>query len=130
MYCAYCGRLARRCQCHKPDSDLVRFMARGGKSCAPRQRSSAYKRAVPPQLKRRERQVLRAKHADWFERLAAEYGASCANCGLSEALVLDHIVPIAKGGRSQYDNLQLLCAECNRIKGKLAVDCRALRQRD
>ena len=125
MYCAYCGRLSRRCQCHRPNSDFARFMARGGRACEPLERSSAYKRAVPPQLKRRERQSLRANHANWLERLSAEYGECCANCGVLGNLVLDHIIPIAKGGRSQYDNLQLLCADCNRIKGKLAIDCRA-----
>lgn len=129
MYCAYCGRLSRRCQCHSPDSDFNRFMARGGQSSALQQRSSAYKRAVPPQAKRRERRALRANYANWFERLRAEYGEGCANCGAAENTVLDHIVPIAKGGRSHYDNLQLLCAECNRIKGKLAIDCRAFRHR-
>ena len=108
-----------------PDSDLARFAARGGWSCEPRARSNAYKRAVPPQIKRRERQLLRASHAVWYERLALEYSERCANCGAMNKLVLDHIVPIAKGGRSTYGNLQLLCAECNRIKGKLVIDCRA-----
>ncbi len=129
MYCAYCGRLSRRCQCHTPDSDLARFMARGGRSFEPLLRSSAYKRAVPPQLKQRERQVLRANYASWLEGLRADYGEGCANCGASEALVLDHVIPIAKGGRSHYDNLQLLCAECNRVKGKLVIDCRDLRRK-
>ncbi len=127
MYCAYCGRLTRRCQCHRPESDLARFMARGGRSCERLERSSAYKRGTPPQLKRRERQLLRANYKDWFERLRAEKGECCANCGAGDALVLDHIVPIAKGGRSHVDNLQLLCAECNRIKGKLAIDCRGFK---
>lgn len=102
-------------------------MARGGRRCEPLRRSSAYKRAVPPQLKRRERQALRANYTDWFERLRAAYGECCANCGAGDSLVLDHIVPIAKGGRSHVDNLQLLCAECNRIKGKLVIDCRGFK---
>lgn len=105
-------------------------MARGGRSSAPRLRSRAYKRGTPPQVKRRERQALRANYADWHQRLAADYGERCANCGAFETLVLDHILPIAKGGRSRYDNLQLLCAECNRVKGKLAIDCRAFSQRE
>lgn len=105
-------------------------MARGGRACAPLRRSSAYKRAVPPQVKRRERQTLRASYADCFARLLTEYGERCANCGALESLVLDHVVPIAKGGRSHYDNLQLLCAECNRIKGKLVIDCRAFGQQE
>ena len=31
---------------------------------------------------------------------------------------MDHIVPVAKGGRDWVDNFQLLCSNCNRIKGK------------
>jgi 5-methylcytosine-specific restriction endonuclease McrA len=38
--------------------------------------------------------------------------------------VLDHVIPVAKGGQSVLENLQLLCAECNRLKGKLVIDCR------
>ena len=56
------------------------------------------------------------------------FGEHCANCGGVDTLVLDHIIPIAKGGRSRYDNLQLLCADCNRIKGKLVIDCRAFKR--
>ena len=102
----------------------MRFMARGGRSCKPLQRSRPYKRAVPPQVKRRERSTLQRNYHEWYQQLAAVNGERCANCGSDDALVLDHVVPIAKGGLSQLDNLQLLCAECNRIKGKLMIDSR------
>ena len=102
----------------------MRFMARGGRDCSPSQLDAPYKRGVPPQVKRRERATMRANHAAWHQQLAREYGECCANCGSCDALVLDHILPIAKGGRSTVANLQLLCAECNRVKGKLAIDCR------
>jgi site-specific DNA-methyltransferase (adenine-specific) len=32
-------------------------------------------------------------------------------------LELDHIIPKAKGGGDYYENYQLLCGSCNRIKG-------------
>ncbi len=124
MYCGYCGRLLRRCVCHEPGSNLARFMARAVREAKPRQRSEPYKRAVPPQIKRRERATLRARHERWHQKLSDDFGKGCANCGATESLVLDHIIPIAKGGRSALDNLQLLCAECNRLKGKLVIDCR------
>lgn len=44
----------------------------------------------------------------------------CRCCGRSQNevdLEIDHIVPIAKGGKSTLDNLQTLCAECNKRKG-------------
>ena len=39
--------------------------------------------------------------------------------GLGEYLLLeiDHIISIANGGTSEYDNLQTLCWRCNRKKG-------------
>lgn len=35
----------------------------------------------------------------------------------SDQLEIDHIYPIAKGGKSTYDNLQTLCKKCNKEKG-------------
>ncbi len=44
-------------------------------------------------------------------------GYRCQICGRTQAdgakLVVDHIVPVAKGGTSDMDNLQTLCFECN-----------------
>lgn len=124
MSCAYCGRLAHRCQCAAPDSDLRRFLARGGREYAPQHRVERTRWAVPPQQKRRERAILRASHAAWQAALIAKYGERCANCGCVKTLALDHVLPIARGGRSTLENLQLLCGACNRLKGKLMVDCR------
>ena len=47
-------------------------------------------------------------------------GYRCRYCGVSErytALEIDHIIPIAKGGKSTYENLQTLCSKCNYQKG-------------
>ena len=49
----------------------------------------------------------------------------CCACGASPAtdprvvLHVDHIVPWAKGGRTEMDNLQTLCANCNQGKSDL-----------
>ncbi len=44
-------------------------------------------------------------------------GGRCAACGSEELLQFDHVIPVALGGASTADNLQLLCAPCNREKG-------------
>jgi hypothetical protein len=43
-------------------------------------------------------------------------GGRCVNCGSSELLQFDHVIPVALGGNSSADNLQLLCSSCNREK--------------
>ena len=40
----------------------------------------------------------------------------CIQCGSSENLEFDHIIPISKGGANTYRNIQLLCEDCNRSK--------------
>ncbi len=45
-------------------------------------------------------------------------GNRCQCCGRrTNNLEIDHIVPIARGGKSTYDNLQTLCHRCNMRKG-------------
>ncbi|MDY4848814.1 MAG: HNH endonuclease [Bacilli bacterium] len=42
----------------------------------------------------------------------------CRKCGRrTNDLEVDHIIPIAKGGKSTFDNLQTLCHRCNCKKG-------------
>ena len=48
----------------------------------------------------------------------ARDGYRCKICGRkTNDLEIDHIYPIAKGGKSTYDNLQTLCHSCNKKKG-------------
>lgn len=48
---------------------------------------------------------------------------TCCNCGNSTylepnlLLEIDHVIPVAKGGRTVEENLQTLCWKCNRAKG-------------
>ena len=44
-------------------------------------------------------------------------GERCKRCGSRRNLEIDHIVPISKGGKSIYSNLQTLCHRCNVKKG-------------
>jgi 5-methylcytosine-specific restriction endonuclease McrA len=43
-------------------------------------------------------------------------GGRCAECGSNFDLQYDHIIPVALGGATSVENLQLLCADCNRQK--------------
>lgn len=44
-------------------------------------------------------------------------GYRCVRCGRKNVdLEVDHIFPIAKGGKSNFSNLQTLCHRCNAIK--------------
>lgn len=45
---------------------------------------------------------------------------TCRHCGSRPGyagLEVDHIIPVALGGRDHFENLQTLCGPCNRRKG-------------
>lgn len=43
-------------------------------------------------------------------------GGRCVECGSNFDLQYDHVLPVALGGATTLENLQLLCADCNRRK--------------
>lgn len=58
-------------------------------------------------------------------RLYAEQKGACKACnGKQEArnLEVDHVIPSSKGGGDYYENYQLLCPSCNRIKGNRPME--------
>jgi hypothetical protein len=49
-------------------------------------------------------------------------GGSCRRCGLKQNLHFDHMIPVAKGGGSSSENIQILCQACNLAKSdKIAM---------
>lgn len=53
------------------------------------------------------------------ERLLIEAKGRCALCGRTkneDQLEIDHIQPVSKGGKTIYENLQVLCKKCNGTK--------------
>ncbi len=67
---------------------------------------------------RRERAKARElrKSAWWKRRCAA---GRCHYCGRqvgAQALTMDHLVPLARGGRSNRGNLVPACKDCNNKK--------------
>jgi 5-methylcytosine-specific restriction protein A len=70
---------------------------------------------------RRERQKARAmRHSQWWKRRCAK--GVCHYCGQptpARDLTMDHIVPLARGGRSTKGNLVPACKDCNNRKKHL-----------
>jgi hypothetical protein len=47
---------------------------------------------------------------------------SCAACGRTDRLEVDHKIPIVRGGSCEESNLHPLCYKCNRAKGRMTWD--------
>jgi 5-methylcytosine-specific restriction endonuclease McrA len=44
-------------------------------------------------------------------------GGACVACGGTFSIQYDHIIPVAMGGATTIENLQVLCSYCNQAKG-------------
>ena len=42
---------------------------------------------------------------------------TCAYCGSNRQLTIDHIIPVAQGGKSSFENCVTACQICNHKKG-------------
>jgi hypothetical protein len=55
------------------------------------------------------------------ERVLKRDRHRCKYCGSTEMLQIDHVIPVARGGRTHFENLQVLCQPCNGSKGAKLV---------
>ena len=62
----------------------------------------------------------------YLNRLYGEQGGNCNGCGhhqpIRENFHVDHIIAKSKGGTDHIENLQLLCGNCNSIKGSRSME--------
>jgi len=49
-------------------------------------------------------------------KLLAQEGVACVECGDSDSLEADHIVPLEEGGTDSLENLQALCHDHHKRK--------------
>ncbi len=72
-------------------------------------------------LKTGRRRVRSQFTSDHYRFLSQEQGGKCNGCKQDLSAVtkveLDHYIPLAFGGPDGLSNWQLLCRDCNRIKG-------------
>jgi site-specific DNA-methyltransferase (adenine-specific) len=78
---------------------------------------------IPPQ--RTDIQIIDPEEKSVKERLYKEQNGLCNGCGTEFNIwnmETDHIIPRAKGGGDYYENYQLLCSICNKIKSKNTME--------
>ena len=79
---------------------------------------SGFLMTVSDEAIRRERKKARELRAtQWWKRKKSR--GLCHYCGLTfppRELTMDHLVPLARGGKSTKGNLVPSCKECNRRK--------------
>jgi 5-methylcytosine-specific restriction endonuclease McrA len=72
------------------------------------------------QIRRERHKARELRQSQWWKRRLAK--GVCHYCGCKtppSALTMDHIVPIARGGRSTKGNVVTACKNCNNKKKQL-----------
>jgi 5-methylcytosine-specific restriction endonuclease McrA len=93
-------------------------------------RNRAYAQANPKKFaaakkRRRARKANNGVYLVTNKEMARLYASSCAECGSTERIEADHVVPISRGGHHSIGNLQPLCRSCNASKfDRLQVEWR------
>ena len=71
-------------------------------------------------IKKERRKARLLRSSQWWKRRLAK--GVCYYCGYATPpgkLTMDHIVPVARGGKSTKGNVVTACKECNNAKKQL-----------
>lgn len=74
--------------------------------------------------KRKQRGIASTNYERLFVTVGRRDGFKCAACGSVDTLQIDHINPVALGGKTELENLQLLCQKDNLSKRTKVIDYR------
>lgn len=83
--------------------------------CLPRSRKASRVTAVSYKAAR-EVASREIRNEELRSRVFIRDGYRCVFCAAIEPLSVDHIIPVAKGGGNEFENLQTLCVSCNSRK--------------
>ena len=71
-------------------------------------------------IKRERAKARQLRSTQWWQRkLAKRVCYYCGRATPAQELTMDHIVPVARGGRSTKGNLVTACKQCNNKKKQL-----------
>jgi 5-methylcytosine-specific restriction endonuclease McrA len=71
-------------------------------------------------IRRERRKARELRQTQWWKRKLAK--GTCYYCGARKApaqLTMDHLVPVARGGKSNRSNVVTACKTCNTRKKQL-----------
>lgn len=66
---------------------------------------------------KRRRNAIGTYTYDEWQSVLDEFNHTCAYCGATGNLTVDHVIPLASGGLNTISNLVPACERCNKSKG-------------
>lgn len=79
---------------------------------------------APESFIKKQRAIITRDYESLFIRVGRRDGFFCQRCGDMRDLDIDHIRPVILFGKSELENLQMLCGSCNSSKGEKIIDYR------
>ncbi|MES2965867.1 MAG: HNH endonuclease [Bdellovibrionota bacterium] len=87
-------------------------------------RQMLYGFADPEHIKRERSKAQELRKSQWWKQQLGK--GVCYHCGekfSKELLTMDHLIPVARGGKSTKKNVVVACKPCNSEKGhKMKVE--------